>query len=187
MTATLLTETRLSQYGFVGRDRLPRRTVPAELPRLLQPRPPPPIRVADHRGCRIAESLPVAVLDEHPRVVDNLRDARIPKRRHGAAAGHGLEAREAESFVAARKQQAARRRIQVSQLLIVHPTQLDGARHAGWGLTARSPGNQELQVGMDDASGRPRVQQGMGILPGVEGTDEEQVASLDSPLVLHPL
>src|SRR5256885_15280243 len=108
MTATLLTERRLSQYGFVGRDRLPRRAVPAELPRLLQPRPPPPIRVANHGGCRIAESLPVAVLDEHPRVVDNLRDARISKRRHGAAAGHGLEARQAEAFVAARGKRGAR-------------------------------------------------------------------------------
>src|SRR2546428_5053654 len=133
MTATLLTERRLSQYGFVGRDRLPCRAVPAELTRLLQPRSPPPIRVADHRGCRIAESLPVAVLDEHPRVADNLRDARIPKRGHGAAAGHGLEAREAESFVAAREQEAARRRIQISQLLVVPPTHPAGARHAAWG------------------------------------------------------
>src|SRR3989442_16002030 len=117
MTATLLTERRLSQYGFVGRDRLPCRAVPAELTRLLQPRPPPPIWVADHRGRRIAESLPVAVLDEHPRVVDKLRDARIPKRGHGAAAGHGLEAREAESFEAAREPPAARRPIQVNQTL----------------------------------------------------------------------
>src|SRR2546428_7623577 len=135
MTATLLTETRLSQYGFVGRDRLPRRAVPAELPRLLQPRPPPPIRVADHRGCRIAESLSIAVLDEHPRVVDNLRNARIPKRGHGAAAGHGLEAREAESFVAAPKQQAACRPIQVNLRPVVLPYQLDCARPAGFGLT----------------------------------------------------
>src|SRR2546430_6809223 len=101
MTATLLTERRLSQYGFVGRDRLPRRAVPAELPRLLQPRPPPPIRVANHGGRRIAESLPVAVLDYQPRGVDHLRLCRIPKRRHRAAAGHSLDAPAGRFFVAA--------------------------------------------------------------------------------------
>src|SRR5438876_2697282 len=124
MTATLLTAWRLSQDGFVGRDRLPRRAVPAEPPSLLQPGPPPPIGVADHRGGRIAESLPVTVLDEHPGLINDLRDARVPKRGHRAPAGHGLEARKAESLVPARKQQAARSRIQISQLLIVHPAQL---------------------------------------------------------------
>src|SRR2546425_13198183 len=131
MAAHLLRGCRLPQTGFGGRARLPGRAAPADLTRLLHPPPPPPIRVADHRGCRIAESLPVAVLDEHARVVDNLRDARIPKRGHGAAAGHGLEAREAESFVAARKQQAARRRIKISPLPLAPPNPQACALQAG--------------------------------------------------------
>src|SRR2546428_7212469 len=136
MTATLVTERRLSQSEFVGRDRLPCRAVPADLTRLLRPRPPPPIRVADHRGCRIAESLPVAVLDEHPRVVDNLRDARIPKRGHGAAAGHGRATREAESFVAARAEPATRQRITRRPPPAGDPAPREGSLPAGRGPPA---------------------------------------------------
>src|SRR5256712_9677865 len=186
MTATLLTAGRLSQYGFVSRDRLARRSLPAELTRLLQSGPPPPLRLADHRRGGLAESLAVAVFDEHPGGIDNLRDAGVPEGGHGAATGHGLQAGQAEPFVAARKRQAAGRRIQISELLVVHPAQLNRPRHARWRLTARDSGDDELQVGMGDARGRPRIEQGVRILPRVQGTDKEQVASVDFPLVLHP-
>src|SRR3989440_6609336 len=186
MTATLLTATRLCQQGLIGRDRLPRGPVPAELPSLLQSGPPPSIGLADHRcGC-IAKRPPVTVLDHHPRGIDNFRDAGIPKRGHRAAAGHRLEAREAESFVPARKQQAARRRVQISELLIVHPAKLDGARHARRRLTARRPRNQQPEVRMRDSSGGPGVQQSARILTRVKRANEKQVASVDPPLDLHP-
>src|SRR3989442_12555448 len=104
MTATLLTATRLCQQELIGRDRLPRGPVPAELPSLLQSGPPPSIGFPDHRGGGIAKCPPVAVLDQPPSRVDDFRDARIPKRGDRAAAGHSLEAWEAEAFVPARQQ-----------------------------------------------------------------------------------
>src|SRR5438477_4020412 len=61
MTATLLTATRLCQQGLIGRDRLPRGLVPAELPSLLQSGPPPLIGLADHRAGWRPKSPPLGV------------------------------------------------------------------------------------------------------------------------------
>src|SRR3989442_8266743 len=125
MTATLLTAGRLSQYGFVSRDCLARGSLPAELTRLLQSGPPPPLWLADHRGGGLAKSLAVAVFDEHPGGIDNLRDAGVPEGGHGAAAGHGLQAGQAEPFVAARKPRGAGRPIAIREALPVHPGPLN--------------------------------------------------------------
>src|SRR5438034_2333689 len=184
MTATLLMAAGLSQYGFIRRDGRPRRLLPAELPGTLEAGPLPPLRVSQDLGHRVAQRLGVAVLDHEAGIVHDLGDARVPKRDHRAATGHRLQAGQPEAFVAAREHKTARRRVQVRELLVDDPAELDGARHARRRLASRHAGDQQPEVWVLESGGGPCPQQRVRVLAGVERPDEQQVAARDAPLHL---
>src|SRR5437867_9553281 len=183
-TATLPMAARLCQHGFVSRDRCARGLLPAEVPGPLEPRPPPPLALAQDVGHRVAERLGVAVLDHDGGRVHDLGDARVLEGDDRAAACHGLQAGQPEPLVAAREDQASRRRVEVGQLLVDHPAELDGARHTRRGLAPRDSGDEQPQVRMGQARSRPGPEQRVGILTRVQGADEQQVATFDAPLRL---
>src|SRR5579864_9478748 len=186
MTATLLTPGGLSQYGFVGRDRPLSRLAPAERLRPLEAGTPPAVRFGAKGSGGPAERLGVPVLHEHAGVVDHLGQARVAVGRHRAAAGHRLEAGQAEALVPAGEHQAPGGRVEVGELVAADPAGEQGAGHRIGPLAAWVPCDDEPELGPDRARGRSRPQQPRRVLARIQGADKQEVARLQAPALPHP-
>src|SRR5467141_2955364 len=104
---------------LVCRDRCPRRLSPAELLRSLEPGPSPPFGLRAHPRRGLAERGGIAILNELPRGVDHLGNARVAKRDNRTPTSHRLEAWQPETLIPAWKDETSRGRVEIGQLRVV--------------------------------------------------------------------
>jgi len=114
----------------------------------------------------------IARIEQDRGVTDHLGHARVTEGGHRAPARHRLQAREPESFVAAREHEATGGRVQIGQLLVGHATKHPGVRHRRRGLPAWVSRDHQLQVLPDLPRRIPCAQEGGGVLARVESADE---------------
>src|SRR3984893_16389600 len=98
MTATLDMAGRLSQEACVSRDGMARSLSPAERLGELKPSPAHPLGVLRQSSGGAAKRIGVPARHQLAGPIHTLRQAGVAERDHWAAAGHGLEAGQAETL-----------------------------------------------------------------------------------------